>query len=44
VVKAGKALTLAQTEVVSVSAGREKLIALPTVTLMAIEGRDDVTD
>jgi hypothetical protein len=44
VVKAGKALTLAQTEVVSVSAGREKLIALPTVTLMAIEGRDAVTD
>jgi hypothetical protein len=44
VVKTGKALTLAQTEVVAVSAGRERLIALLTATLMVIEKRDGVTD
>lgn len=44
VVKAGRTLTLAQTEVFAVDAGREKLIALLTATLMTIEGRDNVTD
>nr|WP_294511017.1 PaaI family thioesterase [uncultured Rhodopila sp.] len=44
VVKAGRTLTLSQAEVFAVNAGREKLIALLTATLMAIEGREDVTD
>src|SRR5277367_453714 len=44
VVKAGRTLTLAQTEVFAIDGGREKLIALLTATLMAIEGRDGVTD
>jgi len=44
VVKAGRTLTLAQTEVFAVDAGREKLIALLTATLMTIEGPDNVTD
>jgi uncharacterized protein (TIGR00369 family) len=44
VVKAGRTLTLAQAEVFAVTGGREKLVALLTATLMAIEGRDDVTD
>ncbi len=44
VVKAGRTLTLAQTEVFAIIGGREKLIALLTATMMAIEGRDGVTD
>lgn len=44
VVKAGRTLTLAQTEVVAENAGGEKLVALLTATLMAIEGRSAVTD
>lgn len=44
VVKSGRTLTLAQTEVFSEMAGREKLIALLTATLMTIEGRDGVAD
>jgi uncharacterized protein (TIGR00369 family) len=44
VVKAGRTLTLAQTEVFAINGGREKLVALLTATLMAIEGRGDVTD
>lgn len=44
VVKAGRTLTLAQAEVFAVSGGTEKLIALLTATMMAIEGRDDVID
>ena len=44
VVKAGRTLTLAQTEVFAITSGRRKLIALLTATLMAIEGRDDVSD
>jgi uncharacterized protein (TIGR00369 family) len=44
VVKAGRTLTLAQTEVVSQSGGGEKLVALLTATLMTIEGRDGVAD
>jgi hypothetical protein len=37
-------LTLAQTDVVAVADGKEKLIALLTATLMTIEGRDGLTD
>jgi uncharacterized protein (TIGR00369 family) len=44
VVKAGRTLTLAQTEVFAITGGREKLNALLTATLMAIEARDGVTD
>jgi len=44
VVKAGRTLTLAQTDVVAEANGREKLIALLTATLMAIEGREGLTD
>ncbi len=44
VVKSGRTLTLAQTEVFAIIGGREKLIALLTATMMAIEGRDEVTD
>ena len=44
VVKAGRTLTLAQTEVFAESSGQEKLVALLTATMMTIEGRTDVTD
>lgn len=44
VVKAGRTLTLAQAEVFAINGGTEKLIAFLTATLMAIEGRDGVTD
>jgi uncharacterized protein (TIGR00369 family) len=44
VVKAGRTLTLAQTEVFSETDGREKLVALLTATLMTMEGRDGVAD
>ena len=44
VVKAGRTLTLAQTEVFAESGGRERLVALLTATLMAVEGREDVID
>ena len=44
VVKAGRTLTLAQSEVVADSDGRERLVALLTATLMAIEGRDGIED
>jgi uncharacterized protein (TIGR00369 family) len=44
VVKAGRTLTIAQTEVFAQSGGQEKLIALLTGTLMAIEGREGVGD
>ena len=44
VVKAGRTLTVAQTEVFAEKAGREKLVALLTATLMAIEGREGVDD
>jgi uncharacterized protein (TIGR00369 family) len=44
VVKAGRTLTLALTEVFAVSEGREKLCAMLTATLMSIEGRDGVAD
>lgn len=44
VIKAGRTLTLAQTEVFSETAGEEKLVALLTATLMTIEGRAGVAD
>jgi uncharacterized protein (TIGR00369 family) len=44
VIKAGRTLTLAQTEVFAESGGQTKLIALLTATLMAVEGREGVRD
>ena len=44
VVKAGRTLTLAHSEVVADSDGRERLVALLTATLMTIEGRDGIED
>jgi uncharacterized protein (TIGR00369 family) len=44
VVKRGRTLTLAQTEVFAESGGQEKLIALLTATMMSIEGRDGIED
>jgi acyl-coenzyme A thioesterase PaaI-like protein len=44
VIKAGRTLTLAQTEVFSATAAGEKLVALLTATLMTIEGRAGVDD
>ncbi|KRE17397.1 phenylacetic acid degradation protein PaaI [Bosea sp. Root381] len=44
VVKAGRTLTLAQAEVFAIKGGSERLIALLTATLMAIEGRDGIAD
>lgn len=42
VVKAGRTLTLAQTEVFAETAGREKLVALLTATMMTIADRDGI--
>lgn len=44
VVKAGRTLTVAQSEVFAVSGGHEKLIALLTATLMAVEARKGFSD
>jgi uncharacterized protein (TIGR00369 family) len=44
VVKAGRTLTLAQTEVFAQSSAGEKLVALLTATLMSIAGRDGIAD
>jgi len=44
VVKAGRTLTLAQTEVFAEKDGRSRLIALLAATLMAVEGRDGLAD
>lgn len=44
VVKAGRTLTLAMTEVFAETAGGAKLCALLTATLMTIENRDGVAD
>ena len=44
VVKAGRTLTVAQSEVFAVSEGTEKLIALLTATMMAVEDREGITD
>ncbi len=44
VVKAGRTLTLAQSEVFAESGGKEKLVALLTATLMSVAGREGVND
>lgn len=44
VVKAGRTLTLAQTDVVAEKEGQEKLVAVLTATLMTVEGRAGVGD
>ena len=44
VVKAGRTLTVAQTDVFAESDGQEKLIALLTATMITVEGRDDISD
>lgn len=44
VIKAGRTLIVAQTDVFSETAGQEKLVALLTATLMTIEGREGITD
>ena len=44
VVKAGRTLTMAQAEVFAIIEGQEKLIALLTATLMAVKGRDGISD
>lgn len=44
VVKGGRTLTLAQSSVFAVVEGSERLVAFLTATLMAIEGRDGVSD
>ncbi|MGH2444717.1 MAG: PaaI family thioesterase [Candidatus Limnocylindria bacterium] len=44
VVKAGRTLTVAQSEVFAESGGGEKLIALLTATLMAVEDREGISD
>lgn len=42
VVKAGRTITLAQTDVMAEANGRERLVAVLTATLMTIEGRDEL--
>lgn len=44
VIKAGRTLTLAQAEVFAETGAGTKLVALLTATLMAVEGREGVTD
>jgi uncharacterized protein (TIGR00369 family) len=44
VVKAGRTLTLAQTEIFAEGGGQSKLVALLTATLMTVEGREGVSD
>lgn len=44
VVRAGRTLTLAQTEVFAEKEGKEQLIALLTATFMAIEGLESIAD
>lgn len=44
VIKAGRTLTVAQSEVFSQTGGKEKLVALLTATLMTVEGREGVND
>jgi uncharacterized protein (TIGR00369 family) len=44
VVKAGRTLTVAQTEVFAETGGGQTLIALLTATMMTVEGRDGVSD
>ena len=42
VIKAGRTLTLAQSDVFAEMNGQEKLVALLTATLMRIDGRDGI--
>ena len=44
VLKAGRTLTLVQSEVFAESDGRERLIAFLTATMMAVEGRAGIND
>lgn len=44
VVKAGRTLTIAQSEVHAEADGHRRLVALLTATLMAVEGRDGISD
>jgi uncharacterized protein (TIGR00369 family) len=44
VVKAGRTLTVAQSEVFAERAGAERLVALLTATLMAVEDREGISD
>jgi acyl-coenzyme A thioesterase PaaI-like protein len=44
VVKAGRTLTVAQTEVFAKTGGEEKLIALLTATFMTVKERDGISD
>jgi uncharacterized protein (TIGR00369 family) len=44
VVKAGRTLTIAQTRVVAVTGGTEKLVALLVATMMAIRDREGVSE
>jgi acyl-coenzyme A thioesterase PaaI-like protein len=44
VVKAGRTLTVAQSEVFAESGGQEKLIALLTATLVTVEAQEDISD
>jgi uncharacterized protein (TIGR00369 family) len=44
VVKAGRTLTIAQSEVHAEAAGHRRLVALLTATLMSLEGRDGIAD
>jgi uncharacterized protein (TIGR00369 family) len=44
VIKAGRTLTVAQTEVFAESGGEEKLIALLVATIMTVAGRAEVSD
>jgi uncharacterized protein (TIGR00369 family) len=44
VIKAGRTLTLALSEVFAVRGGQEKLCAMLTATLMTVEGRDGIAD
>ncbi|MDO9412329.1 MAG: PaaI family thioesterase [Pseudolabrys sp.] len=44
VIKAGRTLVLAQAEVFAEKAGKERLVALLTATLMTVQGREGVSD
>jgi acyl-coenzyme A thioesterase PaaI-like protein len=44
VLKAGRTLTLVQTEIFAVTADQEKLIAFLTATFMSIENREGIED
>ena len=44
VLKTGRTLTVAQTEVHAESGGEARLVALLTATLMAVEGRAGIAD